>query len=219
MQTCTHTVQLRKPSCMCIWQILSASSSASLLCCACSHNCLKALVPEVWSLSSLKSLKLDHNQLTIVPEEIGNLKRLEELVSMPVVCSCMQAYMHFMWLCVLQVLHHKSHIWCDMGDSCCIHPFLLCVYFYWKCLHCTFMQYRCTCGECSLCVPSVVLLCCVHNTVTYVCTHALSMYDANDVCTMCCVVLCCVDGARVTHTYIVSCPVVMRIVHPSSVNV
>ena len=191
MQTCTHTVQLRKPSCTCIWQILSASSSASLLCCACSHNCLKALVPEVWSLSSLKSLKLDHNQLTIVPEEIGNLKRLEELVSMPVVRSCIQAYMHVMWLCVLQDPHHKSHTWCDMGGSCCI---------LWLCVS-TFAGSACSTDAHvanARCVHQVwyccvVLLCCVHNTVTYVHTHwaCMMLMMCVPCVVLCCVVLCC----------------------------
>lgn len=159
MQPCTHTVQLRKPSCTCIWQILSASSSASLLCCACSHNCLKALVPEVWSLSSLKSLKLDHNQLTIVPEEIGNLKRLEELVSMPVVRSCMQLTCMScgsVYCKIYTTNHTYDVIWETLAVF--IHSFFVC----------TFAGSACTAPLCSTDAHVVnarsvyqVLYCCV----------------------------------------------------------
>lgn len=107
------------------------------------------MVPEVWSLPALKSLKLDHNQLTVVPEDIGNLKRLEELVCGYACCSCLQAYTYVV------VVYGKNHaqMWVAFPVLALLH---VCTYVCWRCLHYMLMwtmQHTRMCGWCYVGVP------------------------------------------------------------------
>ena len=48
--------------------------------CVCSHNKLKELPVEVWSLKNLRCLHLQHNQLEELCAEVAQLTDLEEMV-------------------------------------------------------------------------------------------------------------------------------------------
>lgn len=56
-------------------------------CCRASHNQLRSLPVEVFTFKNLHSLSLQQNLLESLPEELGQLENLFELVTTHVVCS------------------------------------------------------------------------------------------------------------------------------------
>ena len=69
----------------------------------CSHNKLSSLPPELFSCPTLVYLHLEHNCLTELPEEIGQLSHIDNLVSNQDLCWTVQP---FKTAC-LRYLHHK----------------------------------------------------------------------------------------------------------------
>lgn len=55
-----------------------------------SHNQLRSLPVEVFTLKNLHSLSLQQNLLESLPEELGQLENLTELVTTHIVCSVFQ---------------------------------------------------------------------------------------------------------------------------------